>query len=338
MNFLELQGLVKRKAIKIKGPILIFGAGGFIGVNLLKSLLAVRKDVYGVSSNPKNNWRFIENHIKLENLIQCDVTDFSQLRDIVHKIKPRSVINLSAYGAYSKQREYQKIYQTNFNSVVSTIEILKEVGFDCYIQAGSSSEYGLNSKAPKEESTLMPNSHYAVSKVAASTVLNYYGKIEKLPTMVLRIYSAFGPWEEPDRLIPTLLAAARKGKYPNLVSLDISRDFVYISDIIDAFIYATESIKPKFYGEVYNVATGVKTTIRDLTKIISRLAVIKGKPEFGSMENRNWDMKDWYGNKAKIKRDLNWEPKINVTEGLKRSLAWQESIGYDDALWNWTKP
>ena len=184
----------------LEGPIFIFGAGGFIGINLFNTLFAKRKDVYAITQDPRNNWRLLVNYVPKENVISCDINDLTLLKDLFKDYQPKTIFNLAAYGAYSKQKEYKKIYATNFNSVVNIIEFLKEYGFSAYVHAGSSSEYGLNCTAPHEDEPLVPNSHYAVSKVAAYYSCKYYGQIEQLPVAYLRLYSAYGAWEEPDRL------------------------------------------------------------------------------------------------------------------------------------------
>lgn len=335
-DYYKLIPALSAKVKSLDGPILIFGAGGFIGINLLKSLLLYRKDVYGASHDFVNSWRLIANKIPMANLINCDITEHGRVEDIIKEIKPKTIFNLAAYGAYSKQKEYNKIYATNFNSTTTIIEVLKKQGFSAYIHAGSSSEYGLNSAAPKEDGVLIPNTHYSVSKVSTYYLMKYYGKVEELPVVHLRLYSAFGPWEEPDRLMPILLSSALNGKLPHLVNPRISRDFIYIADICSAFILAAHKLQKKHYGEVYNVGTGRKTTIKELVEIVSKKLKLKVKPQYSSMPNRDWDMTEWYGNISLIKKELKWTPLVTLEEGLDKCMKWQKDIDFDNALWNWT--
>ncbi|MBC7553433.1 MAG: NAD-dependent epimerase/dehydratase family protein [Taibaiella sp.] len=327
---------IKQKIAGLQGPIFVFGAGGFIGVNLFNTLLACRSDVFAITQDPRNNWRLLVNYTPVQNIISCDINEITILKDLFREHKPRTIFNLAAYGAYSKQKEYKKIYNTNFNSVVNIVELLREHGFAAYIHAGSSSEYGTNSAAPTEDAPLVPNSHYAVSKVAAYYSVKYYGQIEQMPVAHLRLYSAYGPWEEPDRLVPVLVAAARKKVYPPLVDPDISRDFVDVDDVCDAFIRAAASIDT-VKGEVFNIGTGIKTTIKELTHIMKDKFEIPDLPQFNSMPNRNWDVKDWYSNSAKAKELLGWEAKISLPDGLTKVDAWQKEVKFDTAFWNWNK-
>lgn len=354
---------------KIKGPVLIFGAGGFVGFNLLQKLLSVRKDVFGVFSDPSKNWRLKKKTTSPRYVVKCDIGDRGALSGLISRIKPQAVFNLAAYGAYSTQKDIDNIYQTNFNSTYVLIEEVKKYGFSAYVHAGSQSEYGFNCTAPSEDEELIPDSHYAVSKTADYYLLKHYGKIEKLPVVHLRLYSVYGLWEEPNRLIPTLIREARKGKLPKFVDPDISRDFVNVEDASEAFIrtavilasdpakggvtpesnndsesrYALRATRSrqagmtkkilkraivlsdsewihydKLYGEAFNVCTGKKTTIRKLAYLAKKLFNIKEEPKFGSMKNREWDLKDWYGNPKKINNQLDWKAKTSLESGLEK--------------------
>ncbi len=327
---------IQQKIRELEGPIFVFGAGGFIGVNLFNVILSVRKDVFAITQDPRNNWRLLVNYTPVDNIISCDINEITILKDLFREHKPRTIFNLAAYGAYSKQKEYKKIYNTNFNSVVNIIELLKEHGFAAYVHAGSSSEYGTNSAAPTEDALLVPNSHYAVSKVASYYSVKYYGTIERLPAVHLRLYSAYGPWEEPDRLVPVLVSAARKKTYPPLVDPDISRDFVDVNDVCDAFIRAASSVE-QVKGEAFNIGTGVKTTIRELTHLIKDQFDIPSLPEFNSMPNRNWDVKDWYSDSRKAKELLGWQAEVSLADGLAKVDSWQKEVKFDTAFWNWNK-
>ncbi len=309
----------------LKGPIAVFGAGGFIGINLLNQLLRLRKDVFGFSSNPEKNWRFRLAGITQDKLVKLDLLDKLEIEKVVKKYKPKTVFNLAAYGAYSKQKDTSKIYETNFLSTARLIEELKKYSIAAYLHAGSQSEYGFNSAAPSEDGDLLPNSPYAVSKTAVYYLLQYYGKVEKLPTVHFRLYSVYGPWEEPDRLIPVLIENVKKGKLPHFVDPEISRDFVYVDDVVEAMIMVAAQVgnglKPlltKQYGEAFNIASGKKTTIKQLAYLAKKLFRIKENPKFSSMKNRGWDLKNWYGNPKKIQKTFGWKAKTNLEEGLRK--------------------
>src|SRR6185369_12426045 len=109
-----------------------------------------------------------------------------------------------------------------------------------FVQAGTSSEYGFNCSAPSEDAPTLPDSDYAVSKIAATGLVRLYARKHGVPAFVLRLYSVYGPYEDFSRLIPTLLWEARAGRFPPLVSPNISRDFVYVDDVARVFDVVVE--------------------------------------------------------------------------------------------------
>lgn len=310
------------EALKLEGPILVVGASGFIGSNLFFSLNAIRNDVFACSKRAKQSWRLSE--VKSSKLINVDILDFSSLKNVIDTIKPKTIFNLSAYGAYSRQKDPEKIYLTNYIGTLNLIRTLQDVGCSAFVQAGTSSEYGQNSAGPREKAELSPNSDYAVSKVGASYLIKYYGKILNFPCANLRLYSAYGPWEERDRLIPTLVVAGLKQKYPNLVDKRISRDFVYIDDCTRAFVKAALTVCKSNPGISINIASGTKTSLEEVAEMARKVFKIKEKPKFGSMKNRTWDLTNWYGNPELAKKLLNWQTKTTFEQGLKLTAKWEK--------------
>src|SRR5436190_13347204 len=155
---------IKEKILNLKGPIFIFGASGFIGTNLLDTILKYRKDCYAITHNPRSAWRLRLLEVPPHNVVHCDINYKKSVDTVFKQYNPKTIFNLSAYGAYSKQNNTGLIYQTNVIGTVNILEACKDV--KAYIHAGSSSEYGLNSANPKEEDALLPNSHYSVSKIS----------------------------------------------------------------------------------------------------------------------------------------------------------------------------
>ena len=306
---------------KLSGPILIVGASGFIGAKLYFSLNKIRDDVYACSKNPLNCWRLINVHSP--KIMNVDITDFEGLRSAINTIRPMTVFNLAAYGAYARQSDPDRIHQTNYLGTLNLLRALSDTGCSAFVQAGTSSEYGLNSKFTDENGELIPNSDYAVSKTGAGYIIKYYGKVLNFPCVNLRLYSIFGPWEEKDRLVPTLIASGLKGVYPNFVDRSIARDFVYIDDCNEAMVKAALTVCKTHPGISVNIASGVKTTMEDVARTAKKLFNISREPEFGSMVNRKWDITEWYGNPQLAEKLMGWKSKTSFEEGLKINIEWE---------------
>ena len=318
---------LETKIKHLQGPILVLGGSGFVGANLAHALLKVREDVYATATRLPA-WR-------LEGLpARCvRVTDLlidSNLDQLLDELKPRTIFDCIAYGAYSFETDSQLIYQTNFNFISRLLARLESRKIACYIHAGSSSEYGDNATAPLETSPAAPNSDYAVSKVAAANLLYFFGKKKKVPCANLRLYSVYGPMEDSSRLIPALLRTATEKQFPPFVHPDISRDFLYIDDAVEAFVDTALNLQEADFGESFNIGTGSRTTIAQVAQLAKELFEIPGEPAF-SMPNRNWDVVDWFANIDKARERLNWSPRIDFREGLRRSAQWYKALPDKDA-------
>ncbi len=310
------------EARKLSGPVFIIGASGFIGANLFFALSKIRNDVYACSRNPQKSWRLSE--VDTTRLINMDVTNYDQVRRMMGIYRPQTVFNLSGYGGYSRQVDIEKIHQTNYTGTLNLIRALSEYGCNAFVQAGSSSEYGLNCSFSDESSELSPNSDYAVSKIGADYLIKYYGRLNNFPCANLRLYSVYGPWEERDRLIPTLIHHGLNGNYPHLVNKEISRDFIYIDDCTSALVKAATTACKSHPGISLNIASGINTTMETVARIAKEIFDLKEDPEFGSMANRKWDLSQWYGNPELARKLIGWHFKTPFRDGLKLAAEWEK--------------
>jgi nucleoside-diphosphate-sugar epimerase/glycosyltransferase involved in cell wall biosynthesis len=311
-------------AAPLKGPILVLGGGGFVGANLVQRILRTRSDVIAVVRRLPA-WRLAA--LDSKHLIEVDLTSVAEMRQMVEAVRPRTVLDFTAYGAYPFETQSELIYRTNFSSLVALVELLDRNLLASLVHAGSSSEYGSNSAGPSEAAPLLPNSDYAVSKAAAALFISYAGKTLGLPIANLRLYSVYGPLEDASRLIPNLVKHGIEGRYPPFVSPETSRDFVYVGDVCEAFLIAAARLTPELYGESFNIGSGVRTTIRDLAETAREVFGIERPPEFGSMQGRSWDLDQWYAAPAKAASLLGWSATTSLSEGLRRTADWVRSLG-----------
>lgn len=306
----------------IDGPILVLGASGFVGANLIQMLLRVRSDVHGTASRLPA-WRLA--NVPKDQIHAVDLLIDSNLDTLLDAVKPKTVFNCVAFGAYSFETDGSLIYQTNFHFTVRLLERLLTRNVSCYVHAGSSSEYGSNCSGPDEQSHLAPNSHYAVSKAAAAHLIHYYGKHLRLRCANLRLYSVYGPFEDSSRLIPNLVQLGLKKQLPDFVRPDISRDFVYIDDVCEAFVQTAIGLRQEDYGGSFNIGTGVRTTIAEVAEVSRKLFNVTEEPKF-NMPARPWDVSDWFACPDKAEQCLNWRASTALQEGLERTATWMRSL------------
>ena len=315
--------LDKSSITNLKGPIFVIGGTGFIGANLVREIKQVRDDVYAIV---RENVDYRLADINPANIVRMDINDVAAMKQVINEYGPKTVFNCSSYGAYSFETDDSLIYKTNFDATVNLVKLLQKQNIAAYVHAGSSSEYGQNCSAPLESDECLPDSAYAVSKLATSNFLRFVGKQHSFPCVNLRLYSVYGRYEDTSRLRPNMLRQAKQGGYPALVNGDISRDFVHIRDVCNAFILAATNMNSEISGENFNIGTGVKTTIKDLADTVKRMFDIAEDPEFDTMDQRKWDQADWFANPEKAEQRLGWRAAISLEEGLLETGEWIETI------------
>lgn len=301
----------------IPGPVAVTGATGFIGANLVGALRKERNDVIPIGKT-QNTWR--EQAINLGKIEIC-----SNNRDVVkvlEKYKPKTLINLAAYGAYPVQTNVEMMLKTNFELARDLAQW--SITNNCaLVQAGSSSEYGWNAAGPSADSVLRPNSMYAVTKASASQWVHHLARSGVLAATTLRLYSVYGPLEDPNRLFPTIIRQGLRGQFPPFAAEKISRDFVFIDDVIDAFLITSSLVRAGANGYEIPICTGISTSMNELSSTVSSEFGIEDSPEFGAIR-RNWDLADWFGNPELAQRILGWQSDISVAEGLRMTRNWYE--------------
>ena len=140
--------------------------------------------------------------------------------------------------------------------------------------------------------------------------------------MNLRLYSIYGPLEDSSRLIPNLVMCGIEGKYPAFVNPNISRDFLYVEDAVEAFIDIALNLTADDYGSSFNVGTGHKTTIRDCAVLAKDNLFHPLRSRFFHASSRDWDITDWYANIDEVRSRIGWAPRTGFREGLVKTADW----------------
>ena len=299
--------------------IIITGCTGFVGANLAKRLVNDGHNVHLFVRQEYKDWR-IKNILPYVQVHRINLLDLELLRNIVAGIRPDWVFHLAAYGAYSWQGDLSLAVQTNFLGTVNLVEACRSAGFEVFINTGSSSEYGFKDHAPVETEGVDPNSYYAVTKASATLFCRYTAKRYNLYIPTLRLYSVYGPYEEPNRLIPTIILHGLKDLLPPLVDPEIGRDYVYMRDVEQAYLLlASQSVEMS--GEIYNLGTGIQTSLREVVNVARRVFNLSVEPQWGTMPKREWDTTIWKANNANL-LGAGWQPEFTFEQGFRLTVDW----------------
>lgn len=299
---------------------LVTGASGFIGANLVRRLISDGYPVHAFVRPHSDLWRLreVQDHC---HIYQVDMSDRSHVNKLVSTVRPDWIFHLAASGAYSWQTDIFEMMSSNIIGTYNLVESCLENGFDALVNTGSSSEYGFKDHPPSEDETLKPNSYYAVTKASQTMYCQYVARGREANISTLRLYSVYGPFEDPRRLVPQLITKGLNGELPDLVHASVARDFIYVDDVVNAYLLAAEKCTDEL-GAVYNVGSGKQTSMREIVDITCNLLSITEMPRWGSKENRIWDTDVWVSNPNKLVHKLGFQTKYSLEGGIEATINW----------------
>jgi UDP-glucose 4-epimerase len=307
--------------------VLVTGGTGFVGANLVRKLLETGHEVHLLLRPRTTDWRIsgIRNDLRVH---EASIEDREGVGRVVGDVRPEWIFHLAAYGAYSSQTDVRQMIATNITGTVNLTDACGSAGFDALVNAGSSSEYGFCDHAPRENEPIAPNSSYAATKATGTWLCSEAARTRGLNIRTLRLYSAYGPYEEPTRFIPTLISRGLQGKLPPLVNSETARDFIFVGDVVAACLAAASAPK-RDDGAIYNVGTGVQKTVQQVVEVARELLGISEEPRWGTFPARDWDTKVWVADASKARRELGWSPVVDLREGLMQTIGWLRSVSAD---------
>jgi len=270
--------------------ILVTGGTGFIGSHLIERLLEEGHEVVCLDNfndyyNPQIKRKNISPFLKEKrfNLIEADIRDRDSLREIFEGNHFDKVIHLAAQAGVRPSLENPNLYvDVNINGTLNLLELSKEYKIKSFIFGSSSSVYGATKEIPFfERSELKPISPYGVSKRTGELLCSTYNHLYNLPVTILRFFTVYGPRQRPDMAIHKFTKLIDEGKKIYLYGDgETSRDYTYISDIVEGII---SSLNKDFNYEIFNLGNSNPTNLSHLISLIEKnlgkSAKIKYLPE-----------------------------------------------------------
>lgn len=303
--------------------ILITGASGFIGACLARDLIDAGHEVHLTLRAESSRWRltglqgrYVEH--------QADLRDLPAVRRAVEACRPEIIYHLAAHGALYQQQDRAAILASNLLGTCNLLEALAGCDYRMLVQAGSSSEYGHKSGAMREDDRLEPRTDYAVSK-AAATMLCQAAARQGLPVTTVRVFSAYGPWEDSSRLVPYVMDCCLRGEAPRVTSGRQPRDFVFVEDCVELFKRAAHL--PLARGQVLHAARGRQQTVREMVEtIVDVCAPGRVTAQFGGEPPRPDEPAAWVASIEHTSQLTGWRPRHNLRSGIERTWAWRRQI------------
>lgn len=299
--------------------VLVTGGSGFIGSNLIRSLLGPEHDIYLLVQPNDTLWRIKDIADKIT-VFYIGLTEFSTINTVISVIKPDIIFHLASFGGMPYETDPKSIFDVNFYGTLNLLNACKKVGFECFINTGSSSEYGKKNIPMHEDLVLEPISDYAVSKAASTQFCLKEALFNNLPIYTVRPFSVYGDAELHTRLIPTIALSLVCNEPLQLSSPRLVRDFIYIDDML-SLLHAVAEKKPKNHF-IFNAGSGIQSSIQDAVNAAQLLRAVPVEVEWGKHTPRPWEPTHWVADITRSQKILGWTPRFTLTAGLEKTVIW----------------
>lgn len=318
---------------------LITGVAGFIGSNLLESLLELNQKVVGLDNfitghqHNLDEVRQLVGEKKWENFrfIEGDITEIDTCREVCLGVD--YILHQAAIGSVPRSIEDPILFQRNNDTgFVNMLVAARDAKVKRFVFAASSSTYGDHPTLPKVEDQIgKPLSPYAVTKYVNELYADVFARCYGLEYVGLRYFNVFGKRQDPNgayaAVIPKWIAGMIKNEFI-VINGDgeTSRDFCYVDNNVQANLLAATTENSTAVNQVYNVAVGDSTTLNELFKILQEeLSVVSGVPQVAVPTYRDFrqgDIRHSLADITKACRLLGYNPEYKVRDGLRLAMSW----------------
>jgi nucleoside-diphosphate-sugar epimerase len=302
------------ESLSMTSELLIIGGTGFIGKNLAVDAVESGYKTTVLSLHSPVS----ENEITGVDYLKADITDLTQLQSTLSSKVFDYVVNLSGYIDHSSfGKGGLQVIKNHFIAVQNLLQSINWPTLQCFVQIGSSDEYG-NMAAPQHEGMReKPISPYSFGKVASTQLLQMLHRTEGIHTVILRPFLVYGPGQDSHRFLPQIIQgclsdacfAASEGRQ--------LRDFCYVKDVTRAILMSLEN--SKISGEVINIASGRPISIRETVELVQK-KIGKGRPDYGKIPYRSGENMELYADISKAEEILGWSPEVSFNEGIERTI------------------
>ena len=297
--------------------VIVTGATGFVGSNMVRKLLQQGATITALIRPGSDRWRVSDLSQDLT-FFEGDLLDHDFVNKSFELSQPDFVYNFAFPAGYPIQEQARaNMLAMGLVAVYNLLHASKHSAAR-FIQIGSSTEYGLRDVPHREQDEMRPVNIRGAAKAASTLLCRQFSSEFDFPVCILRLYAVYGPYEQPNRLIPRAIHAVLTGNELPLTPPGIVHDWIHVDDVTDACLLAGEQTLPP--GEIVNIGSGEHTSNEE---IVRRIEEVSGQTIHmipSAFPPKPFDTSNWQADITKAKTLLHWTPKLSLTEGLESTL------------------
>ena len=298
--------------------ILITGGGGFLGSHLVRRLHGKGHEVFLLAS-PAFSGRRLGDLAGCLPILHTAITDIAGVAAVVGKARPDIIFHLASTPFNPPTTSASEHLNVIAGGTLALLEAMRAAPRARLVATGSAAEYG-DGNHLREHDPLRPTTWLGAAKAAATLLVETWVRMYGIDAVIVRLFTPFGPWEAPRRLIPYTIGCALKNRPVQLTSGSQQRDFLYVDDVADAMERA--AFQPLDPGAVINVCSGRATTAREAAALVLEHMGNPVPLETGAQPGRSDDIKVCSGDPGRAQELLGWRPTVSLPEGIARTVDW----------------
>jgi UDP-glucose 4-epimerase len=311
--------------------VLVTGGSGFLGAHLTRRLVADGADVHVTSRLPPSAWRLRD--VDDVGIHPLDVADANAVATVGANVRPNVVFHLAAFSHVGRSWQHvDECIRTNVQGTAVLLHALEQHACERFVFLSTSDVYGRADVPWREDGDAQPLSPYAASKLAAESYCRMLHRAAGMPVVILRPFSAYGPMQETDRLIPELIVRALRVEDIALTRGTQTREFTYVDDVVDAMVRAASTDTDDAQGRVFNVGSGEEVSVR---RVVETVLDALGNPvtaRFGARPERPGEITRVVSDTTAARIALQWAPTVTLGDGIARTVEWYRAHIDDGVL------
>lgn len=321
--------------MKISGSrVLITGASGFIGSHVARACVREGAEVSCLVRPGSDLWRLLDEGKSVRS-IEVNMTDAGAVKEAVTSANPQIIFHLAANT--NRKRDLSLYGEMHAAHVQPTLNLISAaLGLSTvprFIHTGTIEEYGRGPVPYREDQFAQPISPYSLTKYEATELVLFAAREYGLSAIVLRPSLTYGSLKGRGMFIPDFLHAALTTKVFDMSPGEQTRDFIHVDDTVRAHLIAAEA--DGVSGEIFNVATGVETKLKDVAETLRALSGGDVVVNYGAYPcDPNKETMRCFMNIKKINDRLSWKPNISLNDGLASTVEWYLKSSFSfERLW-----
>lgn len=302
--------------------VLVTGATGFVGAQVVRVLLAAGVEVAALVS-PAGNRARLEGIMQHLRLIEGRLADVPALKPVLAEFRPEACLHLAWYAEPGKYLYAAENVPTLQHSL-ALLETLIAVGCSQIVGVGTCAEYDTDAGFLREEGAVKPGTIYAACKLSLCQIGQFMAEAAGIRFAWGRLFYLYGQQEDPRRVVPALIGALRRGEPFPATAGEQVRDYLHVEDVASA----VWTLAREGQHGVFNIASGVPVTMRQLMATVGEIVGHGESIQFGALPYRQWEPMFICGDNRKLKA-AGWTPKYALRDGLAQAADWWANQGVE---------